>query len=185
MKPTGARARWVARLASAAAGLLLPAMGALAAQLAVPPPPVAQSPGASPAAIAPPARLRAAEDDAMVLVVAAASPASELDAIDLKRLFLGIPVVAGGSNLHGVLNFSDQRLRELFYEHVMGMADSVYERRTLELTLEQGRRMPTAYADEAALLALVGRDPQAVTFTWRSHVLGRPGMRIVRELWRP
>lgn len=121
----------------------------------------------------------------MVLVVADASPAVELDAIDLKRLFLGIPVVAGGSNLHAVLNFSDPRLRDLFYEHVMGMAGSVYERRTLELTLEQGRRMPTAYEDEAALLALVARDPRSVSFTWRSHLAGRPGLRIVRELWHP
>jgi hypothetical protein len=176
----GAVVRRVARLAGAAAGVLLPVLCAAAAQ-----PPAPLSPGTQPAAIAPPARLRVGEPDAMVLVVATTSPATELDAIDLKRLFLGIPVVAGGSNLRGVLNFSDPRLRDLFYEHVMGMAGSIYERRTLELTLEQGRRMPTAYEDEAALLALLGRDAQVVTFTWRSHVLGRPGMRIVRELWRP
>ena len=147
---------------------------------------VAAQPAAVPgSAIAPPARLRPGEVDVMVLVVAADSPVSDLDAIDLKRLFLGIPVVAGGANLRGVLNFSDERLRDLFHEHVMGMTDAVYERRSLELTLEQGRRMPAVYDDEAKLLALLERDPQAVSFTWRSRALAHPGLRIVRELWHP
>lgn len=124
-------------------------------------------------------------DDAMVLVVAQRSPVQDLDAIDLKRLFLGIPVVSNGANLRGALNYSDARLRELFYEHVMGMTGGIYERRSLELTLEQGRRVPSMYQDEAALLALVTRDGQVVTFTWRSRVAGNPQLRIVRELWHP
>jgi hypothetical protein len=124
-------------------------------------------------------------DDAMVLVVAQHSPAQDLDAIDLKRLFLGIPVVSNGINLRGALNYSDSRLRELFYEHVMGMTGAVYEHRSLELTLEQGRRVPSIYQDEDALLALVSRDGQLVTFTWRSRAAGNPQLRIVRELWHP
>jgi hypothetical protein len=121
----------------------------------------------------------------MVLVVAQRSPVRDLDAIDLKRLFLGIPVVSEGNNLHAALNFSDRRLRELFYEHVMGMTGSVYERRALELTLEQGRRVPSSFQDEAALLAQVAADPQLVSFAWRARVVGNPRLRIVRELWHP
>jgi hypothetical protein len=124
-------------------------------------------------------------EEAMVLVVAQYSPVHDLDAIDLKRLFLGIPVAAAGSNLRGVLNYSDTRLRELFYEHVMGMTGSNYEQRSLELTLEQGRRVPSTYHDEAMLLAAVTHDGQLVTYAWRSRVQGNPQLRIVRELWHP
>jgi hypothetical protein len=137
------------------------------------------------ACLAAAAGLAAPGEDAMVLVVARYSPVQDLDAIDLKRLFLGIPVAAAGSNLRGVLNYSDTRLRELFYEHVMGMTGSNYEQRSLELTLEQGRRVPSTYHDEAVLLAAVAHDGKLVTYTWRSRVLGNPQLRIVRELWHP
>jgi hypothetical protein len=132
-----------------------------------------------------PGHAAAPDNDAVVLVVAQHSPVQDLDAIDLKRLFLGIPVVSNGANLRGALNYSDARLRELFYEHVMGMTGDNYERRSLELTLEQGRRAPSIYEDEAALLALLMHDGQVVTFTWRSRVAGNPRLRIVRELWHP
>lgn len=125
------------------------------------------------------------EQDAMVLVVARESPVHDLDAIDLKRLFLGIPVVSSGANLRGVLNYSDLRLRALFYQHVMGMTEEVFERRALALTIEQGRQVPTSYRDEAALLALVMRDRQVVSFAWKSRVAGNPQLRMVRELWHP
>lgn len=173
----------VGRVVATAAGWLL-AAGVAGAALAAPPPhAVAAAP--APAPTAAPVTHARPEPDVMVLVVGEGSPAGELDAIDVKRLFLGIPVVAGGANLHALMNTSDARLLDLFYQHVVGMTDATYEHRTLELTLEQGRRMPPRIDDAAALFARLHADPLAVSYAWRSQVATYPGLRIVRELWHP
>jgi|GEM_PF-633640 len=122
--------------------------------------------------------------DRVVLVVAVANPVTSLDAIDLKRLFLGVPVVAAGRNLHALLNDSDVRLRMIFHQHVVGMSLPMYERRLLQLTLEQGRRMPAVFVDGAQLLTAVAGDPLAVSYAWASAVVGNSRLRVVRELWR-
>ena len=124
-----------------------------------------------------------ARADRVVLIVNATSPVVMLDAIDIKRLFLGIPVERGAVTLHAVLNNSDQQLQAVFLQYVVSMSEPAYERRLLMLTLEQGRRMPAAYADNAQLLAVVGISTGAVSYAWESAALRNPRVRILRELW--
>jgi hypothetical protein len=120
----------------------------------------------------------------VVLVVAASNPVKTLDAIDLKRLFLGIPVVSAGRNLHALLNESSERLQLIFQQHVVGMSQPTYERRLLQLTLEQGRRMPESFLSNDKLLEVLAADSSAVSYAWASTVEGNPRLRVVRELWR-
>ena len=121
--------------------------------------------------------------DRVVLIVNAAGPAAALDAIDIKRLFLGIPVERGEITLHALLNESDERLRLVFLQYVVSMSESAYQRRLLMLTLEQGRRTPPAYTDGAQLLAAVAANMGAVSYAWESAALRNPRVRILRELW--
>jgi len=125
----------------------------------------------------------AARADRVVLIVNAASPVTMLDAVDIKRLFLGIPVERGNVTLHAVLNNSDEQLRMVFLQYVVSMSDPAYQRRLLMLTLEQGRRMPTVFTDNAQLLAAVGANTGAVSYAWESAALRNPRVRIIRELW--
>jgi len=131
-----------------------------------------------------PLRAQVFRGDTLVLVVSASSAVTSLDAIDVKRLFMGIPVASGDGNLHALLNFSDERLRALFYQHIVGMTQGMYERRTMALTLEQGRRAPATVDEDAELLARVAGDPLAVSFAWRRHLAEHPDLRVVRVLWR-
>lgn len=124
-----------------------------------------------------------ARADRVVLIVNTASHVVTLDAIDIKRLFLGIPVQRGEITLHAVLNNSDQQLKMVFLQYVVSMSEPAYQRRLLMLTLEQGRRMPTAYEDNAQLLAAVAANTGAVSYAWESMVLRNSRVRILRELW--
>lgn len=124
-----------------------------------------------------------ARADRVVLIVNAASPVTMLDAIDIKRLFMGIPVERGEVTLHAVLNNSDEQLKAVFLQYVVSMSEPAYQRRLLMLTLEQGRRMPAAFADNARLLAAVAGNTGAVSYAWESAALRNPRVRILRELW--
>ena len=124
-----------------------------------------------------------ARADRVVLIVNAASPVTMLDAIDIKRLFMGIPVERGEVTLHAVLNNSDEQLKAVFLQYVVSMSEPTYQRRLLMLTLEQGRRMPAAFTDNAQLLAVVAASTGAVSYAWESAVLRNPRVRVLRELW--
>lgn len=125
----------------------------------------------------------AGRGDRVVLIVNAAGPAAALDAIDIKRLFLGIPVERGEITLHALRNDSDEQLKLVFLQYVVSMSESAYQRRLLMLALEQGRQMPPVYTDNAQLLALVAANSGAVSYAWESAVLRNPRVRILRELW--
>jgi len=127
---------------------------------------------------------RPENSDRVVLIVNALSPATMLDAVDIKRLFLGIPVERGDATLHALLNDSDERLKLVFLQYVVSMSEPAYRRRLLMLTLEQGRRMPREYRDGAQLLAAVATDREAVSYAWESAARREPRVRVLRELWR-
>lgn len=124
-----------------------------------------------------------ARADRVVLIVNAASPVTMLDAIDIKRLFLGIPVERGEVTLHAVLNNSDEQLKAVFLQYVVSMSEPAYQRRLLMLTLEQGRRMPATFTDNAQLLTAVANSTGAVSYAWESAALRNPRVRVLRELW--
>jgi hypothetical protein len=119
----------------------------------------------------------------VVLIMGAANPAVTLDAIDIKRLFLGIPVQRGDASLHALINASDPGLQQVFLQYVVSMSEAGYQRRLLMLGLEQGRRLPRAYRDNDRLLAAVAADGTAVSYSWESSLRGHPGIRVLRELW--
>lgn len=127
---------------------------------------------------------RADRADRVVLIVNASGPATLLDAIDIKRLFLGIPVQRGDVTLHALLNDSDPKLRLVFLQYVVSMTEPAYERRLLMLTLEQGRRMPRSIANSEQLMEAVATDRGAVSYAWESASLRNPRVRILRELWQ-
>lgn len=120
----------------------------------------------------------------VVLIVATDSRVAILDAIDIKRLFLGIPVMANGSNLHALRNDCDERMRMIFLQHVVAMSEPAYERRLLALTLEQGRRAPPVFHDPTQLLVALATDRTAVSYAWESAIRGDSRVRVLRELWR-
>jgi len=122
--------------------------------------------------------------DSVVLIVGTDSRVLILDAIDIKRLFLGIPVVARGTTVHALRNDSDERLHMIFLQHVVAMSEPVYERRLLALTLEQGRRAPPVFRDAKRVIAALSADPTAVSYAWASTIRNDPRVRVLREIWR-
>lgn len=121
--------------------------------------------------------------DRVVLVASVASTIESLDAVDLRRLFLGIPVLRGAVSYHALRNGSDERLRQIFLQNLVSMSESNYERRLLALALEQGRASPPVYADQGRLLAAVAADPGAISYAWESAVLRDGRYKILRVIW--
>ena len=126
---------------------------------------------------------RAAEHS-MVLIVSADSPVNHLDAIEVRKLYLGLSVIRNGLPLRALDNRSDDKLHQAFLQNVVAMPEGVYERRLLSIMLQQGARRPQAFETASALLAAVAADPSAVSIAWATEVAQDRRIKVLRVLWR-
>jgi hypothetical protein len=121
--------------------------------------------------------------DMVVLIVNASTNYAALDSVEVRKLFLGLPVVRDGHTLHALRNASDPRLDEIFLQNIVSMSDTTYERRVLTLTMQQGRTPPPTFQDQRRLLAEVAADPDAVSFAWANDVAAIRTIKVMRVLW--
>jgi hypothetical protein len=119
----------------------------------------------------------------VVLVVPANSPVRELDSVSVRKLFLGRPVLVNGSQLHPLRNRSDALLDEIFFQHIVAMSDSNYDRQILIGVNRQLALRPVELNRTAEVVAALRADPNAVSFMWQRDVEHNPELRVIRVLW--
>ena len=124
-----------------------------------------------------------AADREVVLVVSAESSVLQLDPIEIQKLFLGFPVLRENHVLHPVRNLSDDRLSDVFLQHIVAMSQSAYDRRILTQVLQQGRPRPAEVKTPAQVIETLASDHFAVSYMWLRDVPATPRMRILRVLW--
>jgi hypothetical protein len=126
----------------------------------------------------------AAADRAVVLVVNAKGPVYQLDPIEIRKVFLGLPVQRGQHTMHPIRNSSDEVLSQIFLQDIVALSQSAYDRRILALVLQQGRPRPLELKSREQVLAAVLADPSAVSFMWLHDAMQVPGLRVIRVLWK-
>jgi len=126
----------------------------------------------------------AAAERALVLIASTGSAVEHLDPIEIRKLFLGIPVLRNGAPLRPVCNMTDERIQEVFLQYVVAMSQSAYDRRILSQVNNAGRARPLELRSRAAVLATIYADRQAVSYVWLADVAGNPRIRILRVLWK-
>jgi hypothetical protein len=120
--------------------------------------------------------------DRVVLIANVNNPVSVLNTLEVQKLFLGLTLPAGRSTQHPLRNESDEILRQIFYQNIISMSESTYERRLLALTLQQGRTAPPIYKSARELLSAVAADPAAISFAWAADVANDPRIKVLRVL---
>jgi hypothetical protein len=128
------------------------------------------------------ASLHAAERQ-VVLVVSADSPVQQLEQIEVKKVFLGWPVMRGNHPLRPICNSSDTSLNDVFLQYVVSMSQSAYDRRILSQVLQHGRPRPLEVASSAETVRMLRADPYAVGYMWLNEVPVSPRLRVLRVLW--
>ena len=119
----------------------------------------------------------------VVLVVRADSPVSELDSVSLRKLFLGVPVLVNGKLLHPLRNSSDPLLDEIFFQQIVAMSQSSYDRQILIGVNRQGWLRPAEYGRAADVVAALSADPNAVSYMWQRDLGHNAKIRVIRVLW--
>lgn len=131
--------------------------------------------GAAPASV-PAARL--------VLVTDAASEMPAIGSTEVRKLFLGKPLVKDGLRIQALRNETNDLLREVFLQKVMFMSARDYERQLLSNVFREGGERPAAYDQPAPLVEALRAKPGAVTYMWEDAARATPNVKIVSELWQ-
>lgn len=119
----------------------------------------------------------------VVLVVNADGPIGKLDPIEIRKVFLGLPILRFAHALHPIRNTSDEQLEQVFLQDIVALSQSAYDRRVLGLILRQGKPRPLELSSREALLAAIYADRYAVSYMWLSDVVGNSRLRVLRILW--
>jgi hypothetical protein len=119
----------------------------------------------------------------LVLVTNATAPLQTLDAIEMRKLFLGLPVQHNGVLLHALLNTSDTKLQDAFLQYIVAMSQSAYDRHVLMLINTRGQPQLPEFTSTTLLLSALAGDPRAVSYAWQEDVSGDPRIRTLRVLW--
>ena len=119
----------------------------------------------------------------VVLVVRADSHISDLDPIEIRKLFLGLPVIVDGALLHPLRNSSDPLLGPIFFQQIVAMSQETYDRQILIGVNRQGWLRPRELTDRRRVLETLYSDPNAVSFVWLRDVAHDPKIRVIRVIW--
>lgn len=121
--------------------------------------------------------------ESVVLVVRADSPVANLSSVQVRKLFLGVPVLIDGKLLHPIRNRSDARLDDIFLQQIVAMSQEAYDRQSLVGLNRQGWVRPAEAVSVVRVIDTLYADPQAVSYMWLRDVEHNPRLKVLRILW--
>ena len=121
--------------------------------------------------------------ESVVLVVRADSPVQDLSSVEVRKLFLGFPVLVDGKVLHAIRNRSDLRLDDIFLQQIVAMSQEAYDRQILVGLNRQGWVRPAEVGSVVRVIEDLYADPQAVSYMWLRDVEHNPRLKVLRTLW--
>lgn len=122
-----------------------------------------------------------AGDARVVIVAGAQSTIRSIAPADVRRMFLGLPIVVDGAEVAPLCNLADTRTHEVFLQKVLFMSAQAYERRMLGKVYREGGSRLREFESSDALLQALLANPRGVTYMLHDAAVATPGVRIVAE----
>ena len=118
----------------------------------------------------------------LALVTSSASPLDEIPAGEVRRLYLGIPVVVRGHEVIPLRNHSDSVAHEIFLQRVLFMSAQAYERQMAARIFRGGGNELRRYDTVQQLVEALARDPWAVSYMPADMAAHLPGIKTIGGL---
>lgn len=122
-----------------------------------------------------------AGDRRLVLVAGAQSLVPALSADEVRKLYLGMPMMVAGYPIHPLRNNADETVQEMFMQKVMFMSTPAYERQILGRVFRAGGNRPQVYTETQDLVKELENDRTAISYLPKDVALATPGLKIVGE----
>ena len=123
-----------------------------------------------------------ADELRLVLVASAKSNVAGMMPAEVRRLYLGIPIIRDGKEIIPVLNTSDPMIQEVFLQRVLFMSAHAYVRQMTARVYRSGGNRIRNYNDFRNLVEALVEDPQSVTYMPYETASTLSGIKIIASL---
>ena len=103
----------------------------------------------------------------------------ELSPIEVRKLFLGVPVMVGGKQLNPLRNSTDPLLTEIFLQKIVFMSERSYERVLLSRIYRLGGKRPEIVTDKSELEKQLSSSPRSLTYMWAGDATGLKSLGVL------
>jgi hypothetical protein len=117
-----------------------------------------------------------------VLIASSASVLPVIAPNDVRKAFLGLPVVVNEKTIVPILNSSSADAKELFLQRVLFMSSPVFERHSIGRVFRNGGNKLADYTDQVALINAISVNPLCVSFMNIVDAKKLTSIRVLGEL---
>jgi hypothetical protein len=123
-----------------------------------------------------------AAEPQLVVVTSASSKLGALTAVEVRRLYLGIPLVIDGHEITPYRNTAEPAIQEVFLQHVVFMSSQAYERHMAARVFRTGGTRIREYANLNRLMEALNNEPWSVTYMSPGVAASLPGIKVIVRL---
>jgi hypothetical protein len=123
-----------------------------------------------------------AAESSLVLVAGSRSHLPAISANDVRKIYLGVPLVLGEKEVVPLLNVSVSETKELFLQKVLFMSGPVYERHIVGRVFRNGGMRIAEYQDGAALANALSSNLQSISFMAGQDARKQSALKILGDL---
>ena len=119
----------------------------------------------------------------LLLVCGTESTISSLSHKEVRKLFLGVPIVKDGVRLKPLRNASDPLVEEVFLQKIIFLSKRSYERQLLSRVFRFGGVRPPVFENLPELIDELRQSPGALTYMWSVQDAHADDLKSIGVLW--
>lgn len=126
---------------------------------------------------------KASEDRTLVLVSSVNANIRSLSYKEVRRLYLGAPVLNEGQPIKPLRNLQEPFLEEVFLQKVIFLSARGYDNHLLSRVFRMGGLRPEAFENKTSLFTALHEYSHAVTYMWEDEVEKNNELKKIGALW--
>ena len=119
----------------------------------------------------------------LLLVCSGNAKIEHLSHADVRKIFLGVPMIIDQVRLKPLLNASDPLATDVFLQQIIFMSKRQYERQLLSRTFRLGDQRPPEYEDNDMLVRALLDTPGSLSYMWSEQLEYQTGLKSLGVLW--
>ena len=119
----------------------------------------------------------------LLLVCSENSELEFLSHAEVRKIFLGVPMVKNQVRLKPLLNASDTFATDVFLQKIIFMSKRRYERQLVSRVFRFGDQRPPEYEDVDLLVSALVNTPGSLSYMWSEQFENQTGLKALGVLW--
>jgi len=119
----------------------------------------------------------------LLLVCSDNSTLESLSHEEVRKLFLGVPMIKDQVRLKPLLNASDPLATDVFLQQIIFMSKRGYERQLVSRVFRLGDQRPPKYDNIDTLVKELLNTPGSVSYMWSGQFDDQAGLKSLGVLW--